>query len=207
MNRATIVYHKNVYSVYPKQWVEEFKNSILNQTKGTDLYELNYGNGEERIFENSNYEREGFPTFVHAMNYLLDSLFSVGYDCVFNTNSDDRYAPNRVEKQLEYMQHGYDLVSSNFALLNESGEVYHYHKFSQLDIREELHKDHNVVAHPAVCYSSRFWRNNRYIPDEIPYEDLRLWQRAITNYKFAIAPENLLFHRVHSNSVCQSENR
>ena len=33
------------------------------------------------------------------MNYLLDRIFSDGYEVVFNVNVDDYYAPTRFERQ------------------------------------------------------------------------------------------------------------
>ena len=73
MKIGLICYHKNIDTLYPKKWIEEFKNSIDSQTyKDFIIYELNYGGGEQRIFPNSLFESKEFPTFVHGMNYLLD---------------------------------------------------------------------------------------------------------------------------------------
>src|SRR6185295_9428956 len=144
-------------------------------------------------------------TFVHAMNYLLDKAFSMGYDCVGNLNCDDYYELNRLEVQLPYISEGFDLVSSNFSLVKDNS-ITHKHKFHELNIEEQLNNNHNLIAHPVVMYSKHFWRNNRYIPEQVPYEDLKLWKRAISNSKFIIVPENLLYHRLHQNSVCQSTN-
>jgi hypothetical protein len=50
--------------------------------------------------------------------------------------------------------------------------------------------------------SKKFWEGNRYVPDEIPREDLLLWKRAVNNgYKFYIHPDELLFYRLHENQV------
>lgn len=207
MKVAVICYHKNLADLYPATWVEQYRNSILGQSfQELTIYEVNYGAGEERIFNYSNYESIKFPTFIHAMNYLLDKVFDDGFDCAGNSNVDDVYAKDWLSTLVPYIEQMADIASCNFALVKDDAP-YHYHHFDTLDIREELKKDHNIIAHPAVLYSRKFWKTNRYNPEEFPEEDLKLWKRAITNYKFAIAPENLLFHRVHSNSVCQSENR
>ncbi len=204
---ALIVYHANAEKIYLPHWIEQFKNSILNQTyKDFDIWEFNYDGGDYRIFENSSFASMEFPTFVHCLNYLLDKLFEVGYDCICNSNADDYFAVNRIEKQLEYINAGYDLVSSNFSLIRDDATIL-THRFHNLDIQAQLDLNHNILCHPSCCYSKAFWERNRYIPEELPLEDLRLWQRAIKNSKFIILEDVLCFHRLHSNSVCQSENR
>jgi hypothetical protein len=208
MKVGVIVYHKNVDTLYPKRWIEEFKNSVEGQTyKEYTIYELNYGGGEQRIFPHSLFENIEMPTFVHGMNYLLDKCFKDGCAAVGNLNVDDSYDVRRLEKQLYYTRNGYDVVSSNFALLQDDRPVL-VHKFDKLSIREELAHNHNILCHPAVVYSRRFIEKYKYIPEQIPYEDLKLWQRAMEGgMKFRIVPDVLCYHRLHNNSVCSSENR
>lgn len=205
---AVISYHKNLKTLYPRNWIRKYRESIERQSfKSFDIFELNYGGSTERIFPTSNFESIPFPTFVHGMNYLIDKCFSAGYDVVFNTNVDDYYSQDRFAKQLSYINQGYDLVSSNFALVKDD-RVDYYHHFENANIKAEFDKNHNIIAHPVVAYSKKFWENNRYNPDEIPAEDFYLWIRAISQgLKFIILPDNLLYQRVHTNSVCRSQNR
>lgn len=196
---AVIVYHKNV-NQYPSQWIEEFKASILNQTyQDFDILELNYGGGEERIFENSIFTSKEFVNHAEAMNYLFDQVGS--YDYVFNTNIDDYYSKDRIAIQ---MQSDADIVSSNFVLLSND-KAYHVHRFENKDIFGELKRDHNIICHPVVRFSKRFILENRYAPEEIPFEDMLLWKRTISKYNFVVLPNILCFHRVHSNSVGHNE--
>lgn len=203
MKISLIAYHKAV-TQYPKQWIDEFSASILGQTyQDFDIFELNYGGGEERLFACSNFESKELLNHAEAMNYLIDKCFELGYDYTLNSNIDDIYALDRVEKQLPYMQQGYDVISSNFDLFNEEG-TYHTHQFHNLNIRKELSKNHNIICHPVVAISKHFWSFNRYFPHEIPFEDMKLWQRSIGSFKFIILPEILLHHREHAKSVGRS---
>lgn len=208
MKIAMLSYHKNAETLYPAHWIEKYKNSVLNQTyKQFDIIEANYGGGDYRIFEHSIFDAVITDNFVQTLNRLLDKCFNeLEYDFVLNSNIDDWFTPNRVERHIPFMSAGYDLISSNFALVKDD-EVTKWHKFHNLNILQELTKNHNIVCHPACTYSKKFWENNRYVPEQIPTEDLQLWQRAIKNSKFIILEDTLLFHRVHSQSVCQSENR
>lgn len=196
---AVIVYHKNLSTIYPKQWVQKFKDSILRQThQGFDILELNYGGTGDRIFANSQFESIEMPTFAYAMNHLLDKCKE--YDCVFNTNTDDWYSENRFEKQLNYIRQEYDIVSSNFSLVKEN-RVTLTHHFDKRDIEKELARDHNMLCHPVIAYSKKFIESERYNPEEIPYEDMNLWKRTVSKYKFIILPDVLCFHRLHKKSV------
>lgn len=207
MKVALISYHKNAHKIYPQEWIEAYSNSILSQTVQPDIHELCYGGTGLVFWKSKFFKIKNFNTFVHAMNWMLDELFSDGYDCVANSNLDDVYDKEWIEKSIKYIGKGYDLVSCNFHLIDKDGKVYHTHNFEKLNIEEELKKNHNVICHPGVLYSKNFWERNRYIPEEIPFEDRELWKRAIKNSKFFIQPEHLVFHRVHDNSVCNSENR
>lgn len=208
MKVIMIVYHANIKTIYKPEWVEQFKQSILNQTfKDYEILEICYSGGEDRIFENSKYESQVMPSFIHAMNHLISKAIYYGADVIANTNTDDHYSPIWLETQLPYIEAGADIVSCNFTLFREDIGEYHWHKFDKLNIKEELNKNHNIVGHPSVCFSKKFLEENRYIPEEQPYEDMKLWQRTIDNYKFKIVEQNLLFHRIHKNSVCNSSNK
>lgn len=201
-------YHKNLSQLYPQQWIDEYRESILNQIyKDFNILEHNYGGGQERIFENSKFESKEMPTFIHTLNHLLNKAVYYGADVVANSNVDDIFSPNWLEVQLPYMEAGADICSCNFTLFREGIGEYHWHKFDKLNIKEELNKNHNIICHPCVTFSRHFLEENKYIPEEGPYEDMKLWQRTIDHYKFKIVEQNLLYHRIHNNSVCQSSNR
>jgi hypothetical protein len=203
-NRLAIIVFHSQLTQYPKQWILDFSESILNQTYSDfDILEINYNGGEERIFASSIYESVDLNNHAEAMNYLIDKAFASGYDFVFNANADDVFALDRIEKQLPYLEQGYDIVSSNFSLFNDKG-VFHTHRFDKLNIRHELERNHNVICHPVVAYSKHFWSYNRYKPELIPLEDMRLWQSSIRSFRFIILPDVLLYHREHSNSVGRS---
>lgn len=208
MKTGMLVYHKNLDTIYPAKWIEEFKYSIDNQTfKDFVIYELNYGGGQQRIFPNSVFESMELPTFVHGMNYLLDKAFGDGCFAVANTNVDDYYTLNRLEKQMFYTRHGWDLVSSNFMLVENDKPVL-IQRFDKLNIREELSHNHNILCHPAIIYSKKFWASHRYDPAQIPLEDMKLWQRAVeSGIRVKIHHDVLCYHRIHPQSVCKSQNR
>src|SRR3972149_11493279 len=131
MKSGLIVYHKNIQQIYPANWIEKFKESILAQTyQDFEVYECNYGGDNFKIFKDSKFylSTTEFKNFVEAMNFLLDHCFNnENCDYVFNTNCDDYFSADRIEKQLIALNNGYDIVASNFALINEDGKETHRH--------------------------------------------------------------------------------
>jgi|694.fasta_scaffold06392_6 hypothetical protein len=218
MKTGVIFYHKNSSILYEKRWIDKCIDTILNQSyPDFNIYELNYGGDDFSIFSGINHNRDlnfyskKFENHAEAMNFIIDTAFCEGCDVVFNTNVDDFYSLDRFKEQLEILSKGYDLVSSDFYYVKDFNE-------KELDvvtnglcvsnegsIEDALEKNNNVIAHPCVAFSKKFWGSNRYNPEEIPEEDLLLWKRGIeSGMKFYIIPEKLLFYRIHQNQISSS---
>lgn len=219
MKKGVIIYHSNIKDLYKERWIKKSIESMLNQTD-SDLYyyEINYGKGHYSVLEeyvdatflNSRQKFWSINMLNHAqaMNFILDAAFDDGCDIIFNTNLDDYYHPDRVKIQTKAIQN-YDLVSSDFCYISENQNdedeitlLMNIKRYGST-IRENLLANHNVIAHPAVCFNKTFWNSsNKYNVNKIPEEDLELWQRSISNgYKFKIVPEILLYYRIHNNQV------
>ena len=201
MKVITIIYHKNISSLYKKEWIEKSYNSILNQTY-TDfiIYELNYGDDDLQLCNESDekeykYYKIPFENHAEAMNFLLEKCFIDGADFIFNNNLDDINDINRFQIQISAIKNGYDLVSSNFIHIDEDDNEITKMTMSNFNLNDEFSKGHNIICHPSVCYSRKFIENNKYIPSEIPEEDFNLWKRTLSDSNFFICPEFLIKYR------------
>jgi len=211
MKVGILLYHKNINKIYKKEWIEECINSILGQSyRDYSVYDLNYGSDDfnfsdhfqDKVYKSFNKE---FKNHADAMNFLLDRCVEDDLDAVFNINLDDYYHEDRFIIQLGKIKEGYDLVSSNFQYIRGS-ELSETFRFDKVDIQKELESDLvNVIAHPCVCYSKEFIKSNRYISDEIPREDLNLWKRTISDFKFFICEKILLYYRIHDNQITSTK--
>jgi len=203
MKIGVIFFHKNIFNIYNKRWIEKCVSSMLNQTRNDfSIYEINYGSDGISIFSGIQdlghdlfFFNQEMPNHAEAMNFIIDKAFERGEDFVFNTNLDDYYSLDRIEKQMEILEGGFDLVSSDFCYITETGGedsvTLHKNILGFGPIIRNLNNDHNVIAHPAVAMSKNFWAGNRYVPDEIPREDLLLWKRAaITDINFTYTQKN-----------------
>lgn len=211
MKIATILYHKNILSIYKEEWIKRCVESIKEQTF-TDfvIYELNYGDGELNLGDKYGFEQthhfynQRFENHAEAMNFLFQECLEDNVDIVINNNMDDYSDPKRFEIQINKIKEGYDIVSSNFEFVDGGGVLGHRMNMAYYYHKEEFEKGHNIVCHPSVCYSRNFIENNRYDGNEIPEEDFNLWKRTIDNYKFYICPEYLIKYRFHQNQITTS---
>lgn len=216
MKIGVIFFHRNIKNIYQERWIKKCVGSILNQTHSNfSIYEINYGGEEDSVLEGFHFSNphifisEEKKNHAEAMNSIIDVAFGDGCDYIFNTNLDDFYDPKRFEVQVDVLNSGFDLVSSDFCYIEEINEVDEVTLIKNIkrfgDIQENLEKGHNVIAHPSVAYSKKFWEQNRYVPEEIPREDMNLWLRSIRNgFNFYICDEVLLNYRLHENQVTGS---
>jgi hypothetical protein len=209
--KGVIVFHANIREIYKPAWIRKSIESMMDQTR-SDLtyYEINYEGDDYSVLENYKCEKKFWSiklsNHAHAMNFILDRAFE-DCDIVFNTNLDDYYHPQRVERQIEAMQQGYHLVSTDFCYIEEKeiGDVVTrmMNIPHQGDIGYNFFmKNNNIIAHPSVCMNKEFWRTNKYDASLVPQEDFDLWKRAYQlGYKIHIIPQVLLYYRIHPKQV------
>lgn len=216
MKIGVIFFHRNIKNIYQERWIKKCVGSILSQSHSDfSIYEINYGGENDSVLDGFDFLNphtfisEEKENHAEAMNRIIDLAFEDGCDYVFNTNLDDFYDLRRFEIQVSKLESGFDLVSSDFCYIEEiegRDEVTLTKNIKRFgDIQENLEKSHNVIAHPSVAYSKKFWEDNRYIPEEIPREDMLLWIRAIQKgFKLYICDEVLLNYRLHQNQITGS---
>lgn len=202
MKNAVIIFHKNV-SRYPKEWIDRCIESIrLQSYPNFTVFELDYGGTGKQIYEGSDFESKKLNNHAEAHNYLLDKVFALGYEYAFNTNIDDYYSLDRVEKQLKYLKKGYDVVSSNFVRVDENDRHLERMNFHFRNPVKEARNNHNIIAHPVCAYSKKFWTQcDKLKGEEIPRDDFELWKRSYKKgFNFLILPDYLLYYRIHANN-------
>ena len=208
MKCAVIIYHSNALKIYKREWIDKCINSIMAQTyKDFNIVELNYEqSGSADFFTKGQLIKKPMTNHTQAMNFLIDYCLADGYDIIFNVNLDDYYAPDRFAKQIEAIKDGADLVSSNFQYFSD--ERGHFKRMDMTrygNIAIQLRRNHNVVAHPVVAYSKKFFNTGLRYKDLVGYEDLDLWKRAhAEGKKITILADYLLHYRIHENQITKT---
>jgi hypothetical protein len=212
MRVSVIFYHKGIKK-YKREWLEKCVDSILNQSYNDfSIYELNYGGdgysllSDLSISKEFNFYNRYFENHAEGINFLFDIAIKDKVDILFNTNLDDYYHLDRFQIQIEKVKQGYDLVSSNFRIIKELDDHVKEMIMSNLDIKEEFNKGHNIIAHPSVCFSKNFFKKNKYNISDLPEEDFRLWKKTIDKFKFYICDEFLLNYRKHNQQITSVSN-
>ena len=160
---AVIFFHKNIYNIYNKYWIEKCVESVINQVNVFfDIYEVNYGNEDKSIFDNYNltkkinryFFKKDYKTHTEAMMFLLNKCFNENnYDIIFNTNLDDYYNHKRFIYQI------YE-VNNNNSLLNSTMWTYIKQKsdFEEFDIIYDEEDKNKII------YDNNFrWINDSNI--------------------------------------------
>jgi hypothetical protein len=213
MKIAVILFHSNIKQLYKQRWIDTCLDSIINQTYNDfTFYEINYGGDGCSVLENKKYEQKSKfwnlkkNNHAEAMNFLFDRVSEDDCDLVFNINLDDFYDLRRFEIQIDFAKQGYDITSSDFSYIQEIDDfndnlLFDMNVSDYEDINFILKNHLNIIAHPSVCYSKNFVKNNRYDSNRIPEEDWDLWKRTCDKYKFTIINEVLLYYRRHSKQI------
>ena len=185
---AVIFFHKNIYNIYNKYWIDKCVNSVINQINVSfDIYEINYGNEDKSIFDNYNFSKiinryffkKNYKTHTEAMIFLLNKcFFENDYDLVFNTNLDDYYNNRRFIYQL------YE-VNNNNSSLNSAMWTY----ISQKSDIEEI---------DTICYDLG---ENKIIYDENSFK----WiiDNDIENYSYG---HNIIDTNIVKNNILSYNN-
>jgi hypothetical protein len=219
MKKGVILFHSNIKNIYYDRWISKSIQSMMNQSDNNFIfYEVNYNGDDYSVIPNDcklekKFWSKKLDNYADAMNFILNKAFEDNCDYVFNMNLDDFYHEDRVLIQTKIMlEKKYDILSSNFYYIEETitnngyediiTQVFNMTEFSS--INSEFKNGNNIIAHPSVCFSRKFWddNKNRYNKNEIPEEDFKLWKESINNgYSFGITEEFLLFYRIHNKQI------
>lgn len=125
-------------------------------------------------------------------------------DILAKMDADDIALSRRLERQYDFLQKNSDVavVGAHMEIIDERGEHICYRRYLPTDaeLREKMFR-YSPVAQPTVMYrKSAIIAFGCYSPVYAPAEDLNLWFRVGTQYKFANIQEVLLKYRFFSNS-------
>jgi hypothetical protein len=203
------IYHANL-GRYPKAWLDQFRESLLDQQMQSGreyiVYELAYGPDREflKIPGLNRYTwHVGCENYAAAMNEVYETAFrpglpATGCDAIVNTNVDDLYTPNRIRLLTETLEEGAHIASSDYAMVNEQGDFIRRTNFADLNIAEELQRDNNIVSNPGHMMRREVFEAHRFDPRLVPIEDLAYWKKSIElGFTIVIRPEVLHYYRIH----------
>lgn len=149
----------------------------------------------KKIFYNTN------QGLIHILNEGLN--ISKG-KYITRMDSDDIALPNRIEKQVDFLENNLDIgVCGSFArVISQEGELLNIWKMpsNHNDIKANL-LEGAVLCHPTIMFRKKSIKGIYYSKDWRHAEDYELWTRLINKTKFHVLPEILLYYRNHPQQV------
>lgn len=136
----------------------------------------------------------------YRLNQLIEE--STG-DFIARMDADDIMHPERLEKQLEFLEENerYDLVSTGLISIDNYNRIQGYRKVDHLYDGFSILKTSYAVVHPSVMARRSWFERNKYSEEYPRAEDFELWTRTINNkdFKMAVLPDLLLYYREEGN--------
>jgi glycosyltransferase involved in cell wall biosynthesis len=137
-----------------------------------------------------------------VLNDLLDICFKEGYEYIARMDADDISLPDRLEKQLRFLQEHpeIDVVGGAIEEIDEKGNL--RGKKVQYPLTNEdcrrFFRYRDPLAHPAVMFRNSFFKKAKgYRSEYRKNQDTMLWFDGFMNgCIFANLPETVLYFRI-----------
>jgi glycosyltransferase involved in cell wall biosynthesis len=192
------------------QTYRDFNLIVVNDGSTDDTLEIvqKYASRDRRVKMYTQANAGTAPTLNRGID-IADG------EWIFLMHADDRMRPNRLERQLAFIQEHPELtvVSSLVRHIDSKGRVIGKDN-SKLITPESVEKVVSAneligISHPAVAFrKSAVLAVGGYRQAFWPAEDTDLWNRlAEKGYKILVQPEYLLDYRMHGNSASISRAR
>ena len=157
--------------------------------------------GDSRVRYFANQTR---TSLIRQRNRAIDESSA---DFVAMLDADDICEPNRLEKQLSFLENHAecDIVGSQLMIINDEGQTIGKRSFpTDHESIERTMSLRNCIPQPGVMFRRKVvLDSNGYQYDRYPCaEDYELWCRLLKKgHRFANHPEQLVSYRIHSNQT------
>ncbi|EGZ3996378.1 glycosyltransferase, partial [Salmonella enterica subsp. enterica serovar Wichita] len=157
---------------------------------------------------NTSQQVKVIETCIGQLGFSLNLAISQSnYDIIARMDSDDIAHPDRLEKQITYLEkNNLDLVGTAINLIDENDIFLGLRTYPQ---KNEIFKKiifKNPFAHPSVMFRKAFFLKHRGYSGGFNSEDYDLWLRMRDSTpRWDNMEEPLLNYRIHSNSTQRSK--
>lgn len=212
LNKTTVL-----MAVYNgERYIKQSVKSILNQTfKDFEFLIVDDGSFDstgaiisEIKDSRIKYKKISHGGLASALNYGINLSRS---DYIARIDSDDVCTPERLEKQISFLDSHpeIDVVAGWSVYFKDAGKIQFTVKppASDKEIKKFLLL-HNPINHSSVTFRKKKIADNGGYNDSFRcYEDFELWFRLRDKLTFHILPEFLVFTRLHTGSMTESESK
>ncbi|MEW6380384.1 MAG: glycosyltransferase [bacterium] len=210
-----------------EKYIAEALQSVLDQTyQDFEIIITDDGSTDEtadqiRKFKDPRIDLSCFEKNQGACVATRISLEKARGEYIAILNSDDAYLPDRLEKQVRFLDNHPDIgaVFSQAQIIDEQGndftDVNHfYYTIFQQDNKSRFawlnhfFYNRNCLCHPSIlirrkCYETIGYYDERYA--QLP--DFDFWIRLCLKYEIHVLPEKLIKFRIRTGEANASGNR
>ncbi len=194
------------------QFIHESLGSIIpGMRKNDELLIIN--DGSDDISDSSLRSLNSIDPRINIINKrhsgLVETL-NLGIkecrnDLIARADVDDKYSPNRISIQVEFMSKNPDCaaVFSDYEVRSANDEILGIlpTAISPMLTRFSLLNPQRT-PHPSVMFRKTAVQSvGSYKAEDFPGEDLSLWIELSTSYEIATIPQTLLYYRSHKGNI------
>ena len=187
-------------------WVNDGSNDINSIILKRELSKFKQSTRFCKLIHIKNTKNKG-------LSYSLNKgLLLCTNELIFRMDSDDVMYPNRIEKQLEFMNNNMDcmICGTNMRMLNENKQLGTTTNHPNIIILEDYIENprHWFMNHPTLCYRKSaillIGNYNLSMKSDWILEDFELGLKMLKKFgKIYNIPDVLLLYRIHSNQSTQ----
>ena len=149
------------------------------------------------------YQRDENKGLAHSLNDLLAIVLPLGYQYIARMDADDVCAPNRLERQLQYLElHPEVDCAGTWAIeiLSDGTEFFRKRMPEHHDDCLQLFRKRDCLIHPTVMFRRSFFEKaGIYETDTFFAEDTMMWAKGFAaGCRFANVPDFLYKFRLDS---------
>jgi len=194
------------------RYLEAFIGSVVNSTiEPRELIIVNDGSEDDSLKILAGFKHLPFLKVISfEKNKGLTTALNTGLEMslgkyVMRADPDDRLAPDRMEKQYQFMENNpdIDVLGCNVIYFNhQTGKEINISNFPKThkNIERAFKNGDHGLQHPTVFAKGEVYRKYRY-QEIFPGEDYELFSRMVKDgYRFANLREPLYYMRVHAGS-------
>lgn len=190
-----------VYNV--GQFIEQTLKSVLNQSyTNYELIITDDGSTDNTVEVIRSFGDPRITLIVdgenHGISYRLNQQIDLAKGKYFvRMDGDDLMFPDRVEKQVRYLEEhpDVDVVGAGAVIINDENQIIGL-RINKIDCKKPIDAIKTIpFIHPTVTGKIEFFRIHKYDEELSGVEDKDLWCRGVVDSVYDMMPEPLLFYR------------
>ncbi len=191
-------YLKQAIDSVLQQSFKDFELLLVNDGSTDDSLEIMKSYNDPRIKIINDGVNKGLIFRLNEMILLSEGIYFARMD------ADDIMFPDRIERQLDVLKKNseIDIVFGDAVSIDKDNQILGFKKSVEIKSQDDILKGICPI-HPTVMAKREVLLKNPYKEGFIQMEDMELWYRLITQYRFQNLNQPLLFYREDSNNNSQ----